>query len=147
MTDQVFRVSLKPVPWSVVANTKGKSFKPERLKAFQRHLQLLIEPHARTYSGPVKLDLLLVFARGKGRAKQAEKQGLGHEWHTVKPDRDNCLKAVQDALKNIWPDDCCVVDGVTSKIWGSRDLLLIRIGPAEPVHEVVEWFGFQEGDE
>lgn len=144
MSDQVFVLELRALPWSVIANNRGKSFKPDKLREFQKAVATMIRPHVAGFTGPVKLDVLLVFARGKERAKQAQKRGECHEWHTVKPDRDNCLKAIQDALKSIWPDDCCVVDGVTAKIWGKKDAIMIRIGPADPVEDIVEWFQFKE---
>ena len=147
MNDKVIRVPLRALPWAVQASTSGKAFKGEKLKAYQKLLASMITPHVGEFVGPVKLDVLFVFARGVGRAKEAKKTGERVSWHTVKPDRDNCLKAVQDALKDIWPDDCVVVDGVTSKVWGSKDEIFIRIGPAEPVESVTDWFGWSERKE
>jgi Holliday junction resolvase RusA-like endonuclease len=55
------------------------------------------------YAGPVLdcplcMDVLFVFPRP---ASLPKKRGTGRLPHTAKPDRDNCMKAVQDALEGI----------------------------------------------
>lgn len=61
------------------------------------------------WDGPIKLDLALWFPRPK--AKIWAKKPMPREWHTAKPDADNVLKAITDALKNIlWKDDSQVCD-------------------------------------
>lgn len=65
----------------------------------------------RELSGPVRIDLTFFFPRPK---YMLTKKFPEHEvWHTKKPDRDNCEKAVLDAMKDIkvLADDCVVCDG------------------------------------
>jgi Holliday junction resolvase RusA-like endonuclease len=52
-------------------------------------------------------------------------------FHIVKPDRDNCEKAVLDALKKsgFWNDDCQVCCGEVIKCYGEREGVLIEIDP------------------
>lgn len=59
------------------------------------------------------MNIDFVFARPKNVAK---KLGTGRMLHTVKPDRDNLAKAVQDALNGIvYRDDAQICDGVIRK--------------------------------
>lgn len=48
-------------------------------------------PHA----GPVELHVLVLCPRPKSTPKRS---GVGRSWHTAKPDLDNVVKAVADAL-------------------------------------------------
>jgi Holliday junction resolvase RusA-like endonuclease len=63
--------------------------------------------------GPLRMDLVFVFPRPKSVPK---KLGSGRQWHTVKPDRDNLQKSVQDALNGLlYRDDSQICDGVVLK--------------------------------
>lgn len=133
---------LRAVPWAVRATSSGHTFKPDKLKSFQDDLELLVRSKVKPgyFVGPVALDLLVVFKRGKGRQKDAKGRLTRYDYHDVKPDRDNLLKAVQDGLKLFWSDDAVVVDGVTTKLWGDEDKLILRIYPAQPIEELLDWW-------
>lgn len=63
---------------------------------------------------PVRVNLLLVFPR------PAKMKPGPRVWHTKKPDRDNCDKAVLDSLKGlVWRDDCQACDGRITKVIGA----------------------------
>ncbi|HJV46617.1 MAG TPA: RusA family crossover junction endodeoxyribonuclease [Bacillota bacterium] len=63
----------------------------------------------------------------KKKTEQAEKGILRP---TSKPDADNYLKAIKDALKNvIWKDDSQVVDVTISKWYSNRPRVEVQIVP------------------
>lgn len=69
------------------------------------------------FTGPVTLDLELIFARPKGhfRTNGLLKPGAPH-WHTSRPDSTKCLRAIEDALKMVlWRDDSQVMPSVRKR--------------------------------
>lgn len=69
--------------------------------------------------GPIGMDLVFVFPRKQHVPK---KLGTGRQRHTVKPDRDNCEKSVQDALNGLtYRDDCLICEGRTEKWRAAAD--------------------------
>jgi Holliday junction resolvase RusA-like endonuclease len=82
-------------------------------------------------SGPVKLEVLAVFAIPKSwtKAKQ-EAARQGRVWHTSSPDADNILKLVSDALNgHAFVDDGLVVDTRATKRFGYPERTVVRITP------------------
>ena len=88
--------------------------------------------------GPISIELIFFFPRLKGHFGTGKNAGIlkksAPKWHTVKPDIDNTIKMVFDALNRIfWHDDsqiCC------AKIWkrySSRPRTEIRIWKLEEV--------------
>lgn len=72
------------------------------------------------YSGPVRVDVVAVFARP--RRLFARKWPDCRIYHTPKPDRDNVDKAVLDALTKagVLADDAIVCDGRVQKFYADR---------------------------
>lgn len=69
---------------------------------------------------PVQLRLRLVFPRPKARVWKRRK--MPAEWHTSKPDVDNVLKAVKDALSGVlWQDDRQVCAVTVEKVIAAGD--------------------------
>lgn len=75
--------------------------------------------------GPLRMDIEFRFPRPKGHFRSnGELKPSAPAWHTKKPDRDNCEKAVTDALKTLgmFCDDCQICAGEVSKkysdAWG-----------------------------
>lgn len=69
---------------------------------------------------PVRVELVAVLPRPQSLCGVSKRTGLplqdpGRRWHTGRPDVDNCSKALLDALKDWWRDDCLVVQLVASK--------------------------------
>lgn len=84
---------------------------------------------------PIRLTLQFWFKRPKShcRADGSLRPGAPVRWHTQKPDRDNCEKAVLDALTTlgVWDDDCQVCCGQVSKRWANRGLCDVTIEEVE----------------
>lgn len=71
-------------------------------------------------TGPLRCSLTFVFPRPQ--AMIWKKREMPRVWHPKKPDRDNCDKAVMDALKGIaWIDDAQVCAGEILKFIASGD--------------------------
>lgn len=84
-------------------------------------------------SGPLRVDLEFVFPRTKGQLWK--RKPMPRIRHGKKPDRDNCDKAVMDALTGLlWVDDAQVCDGRLTKWIAAGDEqphVLIEITPVE----------------
>lgn len=83
----------------------GFTYTPSKTRAFKRALQLLAQPYApkALLDGPIKLTAKFIFKRPK------RPKFKNH--HAVKPDMDNLLKGLKDALNGvIWTDDCRVCE-------------------------------------
>lgn len=83
--------------------------------------------------GPVKIDVVMVFSRPSAMIWKT--RAMRREWHTKKPDADNVLKAVKDALMALaWRDDSQVCLAVVRKLIASGDEqphTIIRVSPCE----------------
>lgn len=53
--------------------------------------------------GPLRVEIVFVLPRPQGLMRRSDPDGL--IWHTKRPDTDNLVKAVTDALSRHWRDD------------------------------------------
>lgn len=73
------------------------------------------------WEGPLRVAITIYFPRPKSHFKTGKNAHVLREnapiWHTSKPDRDNCDKAIMDALTNlgVWKDDSQACDGPVRK--------------------------------
>ena len=86
--------------------------------------------------GPVSLQVTLVLERPRGHFR-ADGETLSSEGERnpyparQKPDVDNALKLVMDALNTrAWPDDVRVVNASVERVWGPRAQTLIHVKEA-----------------
>lgn len=95
------------------------------------------------FAPPVVLELNAYFDIPKSYTKK--KRALcehGDILPTCKPDIDNVVKAVADALNGVaYKDDSCIVEIRCAKRWGSPERLVVRISgdveiPAEDMEEL-----------
>ena len=86
-----------------------------------------------TITGPVQLSVHCRFAMPNSwsRKKRCEMQGTLHD---SKPDADNVVKAVKDALTDagVWLDDSQVALEFVSKRWSIMSQTEIRIRKCDP---------------
>lgn len=139
-----FVVPGKAVPWSITAYRNQI-----RPKAKVRDWQRAVYHAARNfvalreYDGPMRMDVVVVIQRPKSRSKNDPDIFIPH---TVKPDRDNYGKAIQDALvrppKDLLPllrDDCTVWVGEVLKCWapvGVGSYVVVYLEPGACAVEV-----------
>jgi Holliday junction resolvase RusA-like endonuclease len=87
--------------------------------------------------GDVSLRMRFMFQRPKSHYRtgqhSAELRPDAPDWHTSKPDLDNLVKAVMDALTNIgiWRDDSQVAFMEAAKWWSSLGGAAISVNVAE----------------
>lgn len=83
------------------------------------------------FSCPMRVDILLFYPISKSWTKVKKNNAhLGKMVPTVKPDIDNCTKAIFDALNHIvWVDDTQVVDKHVSKHFSDNPRVEVRITP------------------
>ena len=106
---------------TTIKNADG-SRKPHPIVAFKATVRMAAQEayQGPPLEGPLRCDVLLVFPRTKGQTwKKKPMPRLPHE---KKPDRDNCDKAIMDALsKLLWVDDSQVCDGRIKKVIAAGD--------------------------
>lgn len=100
-----------------------KVYDPAKSKDFKKYVKLVAAEHRPEHllDGPLQMDVKIYKASLKGFSKK--KAALAEEGAlrpVTKPDVDNYVKGVKDALKSvIWKDDSQVVDLHISK-WYSE---------------------------
>jgi Holliday junction resolvase RusA-like endonuclease len=75
------------------------------------------------FTGPTRLDATFIFPRPKShfRGKSETLRLDAPVYHIAKPDRDNCDKALMDALTDmqVLKDDCLVCSGTITKLYAN----------------------------
>lgn len=105
-------------------NGHARVYEPTKhpIKAFKATVRMAAQS---AYNGPplegaLQVDCVFVFPRSK--AMIWKRKPMPRVRHTKKPDRDNCDKAVLDALNGLlWRDDCQVCAGELEKWIASGD--------------------------
>lgn len=102
-----------------VAN--GHAYTPEKTKAYEERIAWAWkQAHGEMIEGPVRLRVVAYFGVPSSASKK--RQALMREGKilpTKKPDEDNILKVIQDALNGLaYKDDAYVVTGCCTKKYG-----------------------------
>lgn len=95
------------------------AFKDSVIQGFEREARRLPELDIFPLEGPISFEVEFYFQR-----PYADK-GLGEDaiWHIKRPDLDNLVKGVMDALKNLaWKDDSQVAELIVRKFYGRTHL-------------------------
>lgn len=81
------------------------------------------------FTGPVKAFITFYYPIPVSWSKVKKiKASTGELYPTVKPDLDNCVKGVYDALNKIaWTDDNLVVSTIAIKLYSEEPRINIRI--------------------
>jgi Holliday junction resolvase RusA-like endonuclease len=72
--------------------------------------------------GPLRVEVTFWFPLSASARVGVKRQVAGGEWvpHSHKPDLENCVKSLQDALTGIcWVDDSQVAEGIWRKGYGA----------------------------
>lgn len=106
-------------------------YDPKKSRDYKDYVKLAASEHApkELLDGPLVMKVHIFRpipkAFSKKKALQAE-QGLLRP--TTKPDVDNYLKGIKDALKNvIWKDDSQIVDVHTAKFYSNRPRVEVSV--------------------
>lgn len=130
-----------PVGYRTDRGYGGRTLKNDKVTDYQNRILAIALPKIpKTFQGVMAIDVVAVFKRPQRLMRQADPDGVLD--HPVKPDCDNIVKSVQDALLGPtakkyldWPDDCEVVAGERSKMYapkGCDSFTFIRIYTPEP---------------
>ena len=83
------------------------------------------------FTGAVMLKVMAFFAPPKSTSKKKRAEMLGR-YYTHKPDGDNVLKIVKDALNGIaYNDDAQVVDEQCCRFYGTEDAVVVMLQEVE----------------
>jgi hypothetical protein len=138
MTDPIvsFCVEGNPVPKGRPRFVGGRAFTPEKTRQGEAGFVLGASAalrgseHLLPLAGPLKLDLVLVLAPMSSPAKPTKPkphQAPGKPHHQ-KPDLDNLLKLVCDALNGlVWHDDAQIAEVTVRKIWGTTGRTEVKV--------------------
>lgn len=109
----------------------GHVYTPQRTVDYERWVQtLFVEEYGQPrMEGAILLQLDLHFGIPKSRSKGTrERMRQGLERPCKRPDIDNCLKSVSDALNGIaYKDDSQIVTAVIQKFWADEPRAVVTI--------------------
>ena len=118
-------------PRATTINGRVKMYDPKKSSEYKNYIRLVASQHApkELLDGPIQLDVKIYKPTLKSfskKKKEMAEQGILRP--TTKPDVDNYVKAIKDALKNvIWKDDSQVVDLQVSKFYSEKPRVEIKI--------------------
>jgi Holliday junction resolvase RusA-like endonuclease len=124
-----FSVPGQPVPWAR-AGAHGKvRFTPAPQRSYAGVLKLYAQRAMRgsLIDGPVSLTLRAYYLWPKSMS--AKKRAMvGAQWKVSKPDADNLVKILKDALNQVvWTDDARIARMVVEKLYDDRPRLDVEI--------------------
>ena len=98
-------------------NGYAKAYDPEKSRNYKAYVKMLAtqamkENDFEMITGPCAIQIFAFFDVPKSKSKKFKEAALeGKERPTKKPDADNIVKAILDALNGlIYKDDSCIVD-------------------------------------
>lgn len=113
----------------------GHAVTPKETKEYEKRIALIYRLSGgkcltKNADEPVRVNVTMVFTPMKSDTKRVREDKLaGKIAATKKPDNDNCLKVVQDALQGgiAFHDDKQVVDSRVTKVFGEEEKLIIEV--------------------
>mgnify|MGYP001776268642 CR=1 FL=1 len=98
-------------------NGHAKAYDPEKSRNYKAYVRMLATQAMKDsgftmIEGPCVLRIDAYFEVPKSKSKKFREAALsGLEWPTKKPDADNIVKAILDALNGLmYKDDSCIVE-------------------------------------
>lgn len=118
-------------PKATTINGKVRMYDPKKSRDFKDYVKLAASEHApdRLLEGAIKLKVKVYKPTLKSFSKKKKVLAESGEIRpTTKPDVDNYVKGIKDALKSvIWKDDSQVTDLIVSKWYSERPRIEVEI--------------------
>lgn len=114
---RVYHLTPVPAPRQVRKDAWNPSPAVQRYRAFRDEVQRI--HHIQIPRPFHHVIFVLEMPPSWSKAKRLAMEG---QLHDQKPDRDNLEKALLDS---VYGEDCHVADGRVTKLWGSKDLIIV----------------------
>src|SRR5690606_4568443 len=118
-------------PRATTINGRVKMYDPKKSSEYKNYIRLVAAQYApkELLDGPLQLTVRVYRPTLKSFSKKKKKLAEeGKIRPTTKPDTDNYIKGIKDALKNvIWKDDSQVVDLQVSKYYSEKPRIEVKI--------------------
>jgi Holliday junction resolvase RusA-like endonuclease len=98
-----FTVPGHPIPWARAGGGKTMHrFTPAKQRKYMAGLRLIAQAamrdHGGPFAGPVRLEVIAIYAWPKSWSEK-RRNAPGARWKVSRPDSDNLIKIVKDALQ------------------------------------------------
>ena len=115
----------KPLPFA-------RAYDPSRDDKRKLALMAQSQAPAKPIAEPIELKVVAVFARPRSHYRTGRFSGILRDaaphWHTSKPDADNLMKLIKDALNGvIWRDDSLVARESIEKVYGETPMTRVEV--------------------
>jgi Holliday junction resolvase RusA-like endonuclease len=111
------------------------TYTPQETKNYQKQVLISYNKVARGKKlfGSIKADVCAIYEPPKSVSKKTKEKMLNGEIpYTKKPDVDNILKSVCDALNEVSYDDDAQIDKATiSKVYGEKAMCQVRLSDSK----------------
>ena len=118
-------------PRASTVNGHVRMYDPKKSRDYKHYVRLAASQHKpkELLTGPLKMKVQVFRPTLKSFSKKKKKQAEeGTLRPTTKPDVDNYVKAIKDALNSvIWKDDSQVVDLQVSKFYSENPRIEVEI--------------------
>ncbi|WCK55407.1 RusA family crossover junction endodeoxyribonuclease [Aneurinibacillus sp. Ricciae_BoGa-3] len=122
-------------PRATTINGHVRMYDPAKSREYKDYIKLAAADHAPTVllEGPLSLVVKVYRPIPKSFSKKKTAAAeTGQIRPTTKPDADNYLKGIKDALKNImWKDDSQIVSVTVTKFYSQRPRIEVSIETLE----------------
>ena len=84
--------------------SKGWTYTPKKTIQYEHKVRLLFAanfPDFEPIQGPVSMTFVFLMPLPKSWSKKKQKEALEKRWHIKRPDTDNLIKAIKDALNGL----------------------------------------------
>jgi Holliday junction resolvase RusA-like endonuclease len=108
----------------------GRAFTPGETVSYERTVGQIAMPHfPAPIVGPVRLEVHAMFKPAESWSHKRKLAAMDQP-HIQKPDLDNLIKGVSDALNRIaFADDSQIAEIRCSKAWGECDQIAVSVVP------------------
>lgn len=107
---------------------KFGAYYPEKYREYKRALGLIAKSICKThYKGAIKIEVGFYMPIPKSLSKKKQEELTG-DWHIKKPDCDNMIKGIKDALEGIaYDNDSQVCHETSYKIYSRKPRIEVVI--------------------